>query len=416
MRRWRGLLRLAVVTVGVLALWAVAAGQRKPGEGPMVAGSGLYRFEAVGPLTGEGYEITDCAFAANANEVAFCGPHDDGSALWVTSLDPLLADRKRLIALGEKPYGEFTPADLERIRRPYPEPSGRPRLLFSSQAGVVLRGPILWAPNGATVLVRARQGEGTDLVAVDYLSGAATWLTHGARVEEAAWAATGGALAYVTREEGGRVVWLQRALKGEPTRVGVGGYDLRWASDGQRLRWLAPVSATTWQVTEWSADTGQVSRADPRPARPEGTVWSPDDRMQLLDVHNSTGSTEKNVLLAPAGSEGAEVPLPEVHPTRLLGWSPDSQLLLVSDGGGHLFAVNANPPGPDAVATKGPESATSVHPLHFGRQRAQQVALLPSRPLAGSPTWSADGAPLARKEFRQDPVPTQSTPISNPSA
>jgi len=392
MKRWLWL-PIALTCAGVTAVLGMASG----GHGELVSGEWYRRFQRLGTLTPEPQTVTDCAFGPGRLEVAFLGPKSEASALWIASGQALLEERERIAGQWKQIQLQraLTKEEEEFFFRPWTVTPAAPRLLWKAPADAVLRGPIHWAPTGDALLVYACQGETRDLVAVDYVSGEATWLTHGVRVEEAAWVSSGKLLAYVGREGDTRRVWLRRFPEGEPKTVGEGGYDLRWSPDSGELRWLAPVSPTQWAEMVWNVAASAVSKGGPKPARPEGTIWSPDGRSCAALVSRGEGEGKQIAIWRASAETGDAVPLPDLSVKRLLSWSPDSLFLLVQAENDGLYVINANPPTTGGVVTTGGESGDEpLRPVAVTHERVEGLGTLLD-PEAGPPAWSSDGLFLA---------------------
>ena len=244
-----------------------------------------------------------------------------------------------------------------------------------------MEGPVQWAPDGSRIAVRA-SAEGTSgVVAAQYPSGEGVWVCRGAEVVELAWDAGGERMAYVTEEDGERGVWLQTLPPGEARRLGGGGFDLRWSADGESLRWLRPKSETVWVEATWSAATGEVTEANPQPARPEGAMWSPDGRLCAVLGPGRTADGKQLVIHPASSTAGEEVALPYVKPERLLGWSPDSRLIVVLGDLDFPVAV---------AASQIPEGYEQVIAVRGGDAPGRAaICGYPVDPEAGPPSWSS---------------------------
>jgi hypothetical protein len=410
MTRWLWI--AAVFLVGLGAWFGVARAQTadvdryRDYRRALVSGNWSYGFELRGTLTPEGQKVTDYAFGPGRGEIAFLGPHEGVSALWLAGVaaldDAHRRNERRKVEIGQIDVRTLSEAErtqweaeYQKLFLPYDESPAAPRLLWEAPPEAQLLGPILWSANGSTLLVRARRGESTDLVTVDYATGHATWLTEGQRVEQAAWPPAGAGLAYVTQEGEARHVWTLESVSARPRSIGTGGWNLRWSATGKELRWLAPLTETAWAAMELARrslgeggwEGAKATQIGTRPARPQGTTWSPDGRWCAALV----GDAEKKLLLWSANStRGGEVPLPGLKLARVLSWSPDGNLLLVLDAGGALYAVSTDPPAPTAFVTVTAETGfgNEVPP---SRARARALPQLPMQPDAGPPAWSADG-------------------------
>ena len=331
-------------------------------RGKLAAGEWLIEFDRIRWVPTEG-EVTGLAFGPGRHELAYCTDEPTGSSLWVASVAEYAKN------------ADWRPRPIE----------ARPRLLWHVPDGAKLSGIPWWTPDGSGIATVARRGDRADLVLVDYASGAVTALA--ARVDpvDVAWAFSGDYLAYVVESDDEREVWLQTVPPGDPRQLGKGGANLRWSVDG-KLTWLDPVSGAAWHRYEWHASTGAVRAVGSEPARPPGAQWSPDGRLCALLV--ATGEDdEKQLVICPAGStSGDVVPLPLIKPQRLLGWSPDSRMLLLVEPGG-LVMVTAEPPAAGAerfVTTKwSSQEAATLH------RRACPVTIPWVRADAPAPVWSS---------------------------
>ena len=367
MRRWWWMLvLLAAVGAGVIV---TASGQPHPlaryGNSKLVTGEWAFNFatyqEPILVLADEG-PITGFAFGPGRAEVAYCAPVGQQGrwGLWVVATS-------------------FPPPQARGY--PFTKRSATRRLLWTAPEGARLRGPVWWAPDGSRIAVRADTEESSDVVAVDYGSGQPMWLCRNMPVIDLVSDPRAKRIAYVTEEDTGRVVWLQTVPPGEARRLGEGGFNLRWSLDGGSLRWLRPSSEETWVERTWDADTGEVSEANPHPARAGGAMWSPDGRFCATLEPSAESEGERVVIYPTSGTVGERVPLPYVQPKRLLGWSPDSRLLLVLGESDFPVAVAPRP------------IAEGIRPIAelrrgYSSERAS-IAGPPIDPQAGSPSWSS---------------------------
>ncbi len=356
----------------VLSLGAVLSGPASGRDEPPIlrlagaaiaAGAWTYDFDLRGVLvlTDEG-PITGFAFGPGRAEVAYCAPAGPEGrwGLWVAT-------------------ASFPPPEARE--HPLSRTETRPRLLWTAPPGVTLRGPVWWAADGSMIAVCARRDDSSDVVAVGYAEGQPMWLCRGAEVVDFAWSPAGERVAYVTEEEGSRAVWLQTMPPGEARRLGDGGFDLRWSLDGRSLGWLKPRSGEVWVRATWDGATGEVTEANPQPARPAGTMWSPDgQRCAVLEPWE--GREEGRLLIYPTqGTMAEEVPLPSIRPTRLLGWSPDGRLVLVLGDAGFVVAVAAVP------MDDGVRSMVEVTGWPSGERAT--ICAFPIEAEAGPPSWSS---------------------------
>jgi hypothetical protein len=396
MRRYWWLLVAPAVLAALLLKVYVAAGQegeRFYEQAPtLVSGGWAYGFRSLGVLTPQGQEITGYAFGPGRDEVAFCGPTGERWALWKAATASILEARQRrehrlheLVTAGRLREAERRERDA-LMSQPYDRSEAAPRLLWTAPEGVALRGPVAWSPDGALILVRAAREGAADLVAVDDVTGEATWLTRGMAVIAAAFPATSRRLAYVTEERGAHTVWERDLPEGEARALGPGGRHLAWSPDAASLRWLTPGPGPDWAEMEWEAATGRVEQVGTKPARPEATTWSPDGHWC------AAVTDEEAVTIWPAASSrGEEIRLPDVTPQRALGWSPDSNLLLILGRENALFAVTVAPPPPGAYAVDRVEAGPPVRVLDVAKARAMTAARYALETEAGAPSWSSDG-------------------------
>jgi len=316
--------------------------------------------------------VTGMAFGPGRAELAYCTVEGTaGSALWLVSVPDF------------DEAASWNAGPIERSTR----------LLWRAPEGGTLSGPLWWAPNGASIALLARAGDTTSLVSVDYLSGAATTLAHDVTVVEAAWAPNAAWIAYVAESEGARKVWVQTIPPGEPRQIGEGGFNLRWSLDG-KLYWLDPESAASWVEQIWDPVSDEVQTLGPQPARPPDAQWSPDGLLcATLEPIGATG--KKQLLIYPSASQtGEAIFLPDAYPQRLLGWSPDSSLVVLLVAGDQLLAAGARPPGPKLARTLIAEGVGTNIEDEINT-RATRVGLPVIDPGAGMPAWSSAGDMLA---------------------
>ncbi len=325
--------------------------------------------------------ITGFAFGPGRQEIAYCGPAQEGgrSALWVVGA--WLSQRDRDAQGGASPDGPpFTSGDRRQFRPP-PAP---PRLVWTAPEGATLRGPIWWAPNGAQLAVRAFRGEQCELVSVDYATGETTTLAQGA-ITAAAWAPDGKHLAYVKDSDATLAVWLQSFPPAQERKLDEGGLDLRWAVAGTAAYWIATQPGDTWTKRIWSAEADKVEVVGQVPARPEGTIWSPDGRLCAVVV-------EDKLVIYPAGStRGEAVALEGVYPQRVLCWTPDSRIVLMLADRNLPVAETATPETglPDYIRTEMEKAGLSYESLRAS------VAGPPLNSESGPPSWSSSADMLA---------------------
>ena len=361
---------LAMVILATLASSvAIAAGDDDPGAllhrygagGSLAVGDWLLEFGGFGWLAPKG-TVTGLAFGTGRAELAYCTADDTaGSELWLISLADLSGgDTSEVGAIG-----------------------ALARLLWRAPEGQALTGSLWWAPNGSSIAFLARSGGTADLLTVDYVSGAATTLARNVNVVDAAWEHGGRRIAYVTESQGERRLWLQPTPPGEPRQIGEGGFNLRWSLDGA-LTWLGPDSQTTRSERLWDPQSGEVTTIGSRPARGPDAQWSPDGLL-CAALHPADGSDEKQLVIYPTASQTGEgIPLPEAHPERLLGWSPDSRLLLLLTTDGWLLGVSAQPPGPSLT-----EVLLAKGRRHTVEARTSLAGIGRMDPSCGPPAWNS---------------------------
>jgi hypothetical protein len=363
----------------------------------MVSGGWVYGSRPLGVLTPRGWRISGYAFGPGRAEVAFCGRSDGGWALWKATVSGIgearQARQQRIDQIYSLDLRSLTRAEALKLHAeaealnsvPYDRSSTPPRRLWTAPEGIELRGPVWWAPDGTLILLRAVRDGAADLVAVDDVTGKAAWLTQGKTVVDTAWSATSRRLAYVTDDRGARTVWAGDA--GASRALGPGGYDLRWSPDSNSLRWLVPLPGEAWAEMEWEAATGSVQQVGTKPARPAGARWSPDGRWCAAVVNDT-------LLLWPAASSrGETVPLPKIVPQRVLGWSPDSNLLVLLDQKDDVLVVAAAPPPTGAYIVDRTDGWP--HVLELAPVRAAWASPFTLRPDSGDPSWSSEGGLLA---------------------
>jgi hypothetical protein len=364
---WRMAVVCAVLAIPVAFLIPAVSGERPAFyrySGRLVAGGYGWEFNGalnVVPVAETG-PFTGFAFGPGRAELAYCAPAGDGgSALWVASV--LLSER----GLDLPESGKFPR-----------------RRLWSAPAGATLRGPIWWAPNGTQIAVRACTDSANDLVIVDYVTGDAAWVTQGKQVEDAAWAPSANQLAYVMAADGAREVWLWGVGAANGRRLGDGGVNLRWSLDGKELVWLRPQPGPLWTEMVWKAGDAQAREGERRPARPDGALWSPDGLW--CAAATGEGDSRQLVVYRSNSPRGEEIGLPSAPVKQLLGWSPDSSMLLILTADNRPLAT-AIGQLPDEV-----KRLLSTEGALFSAQPAA-IAGWPIEVAAGPPSWSST-APL----------------------
>jgi hypothetical protein len=325
----------------------------------------------TGVLTGQS-PITGFAFAPGEEEIAFCAPAgtENRSGLWVVTT-----------TLGEP----AAPPDQPKL---YRVPTGQPRLVWAAPAGATLRGPVWWAPHAGYLLVRSDTGKEEGLIGIDPLTGEAVTALAGKRVTAVAWSPDGKRFAYVVDAGAGAEVWLQTIPLGEPQRLGPGGVDLRWSGVGEAVRWIDPRESGPWAQMSWQDGQG-VEQSGHVPPRPEGAMWSPDGR--LCAALEGEG---RRLVICPADSPAGEtVEIPGAHAQQLLGWSPDSRLVVVLADRDLPIAVSVTPEAaiPQYVLTLLEQETGGTK---YPRVRAA-VAGPPMDIASGPPSWASDGGQLA---------------------
>jgi hypothetical protein len=240
------------------------------------------------------------------------------------------------------------------------------------------------------IAVRACEGDRRDLLAVGYADGEATFVTRGAVVADVAWAPSGKQLAYVAEQEGKRQIWLQRFPPAEPRLLGKDGLNPRWARDESALRWLERTSESAWTEWEWSARDGRIVNCGTRPPRHESARWSPDGKWCAALERDGARGVNTVIIYPSSSPKGDVVPLPGLPLTALLGWSSDSNLLLVQDDHGYPWAISVAPPKSEEellIYKGGARRISDFSPA--------QVLLWPLQGEAGPPSWSSGGEQLA---------------------
>jgi len=392
MTRWGLSLVFVGIAAGIVPLTPAACQEKPPivrdNYGAVIVGTSLYLLfdpntnmtEMLAVLSDTG-PVTGFDFGPGREEVAYCAPVDDRGqwGLWVIHVSYRRpAEYRQLMANPESKDFSL-------------EVAAKPRLLWTAPPGMTLRGPVWWSPDGSWIAVEAVQGEAIDVAAVEYGSGQHIWLCRGREVVDLAWGPLGERVAYVTEDGGDRKVWLQTISPGQPRDLGGGGFGLRWSLDGESLSWLRPRSDGVWVEMTWDRATGEVTEADPQPARPEGSMWSPDGQL-CATLEPSPGSDEQQVVVYPRrGAVGERVALPQARPYRLLGWSPNSSLILAL-GDLSLPVVIAARPMDDRVRQMMEMYMETANP---GSQQRWAIGGYPMDASAGPPSWSSGGDMLA---------------------
>ncbi len=345
-------------------------------------------------LLSQGQAITGFALARGRDEVAFCAQTPEGrSALSVVTAvltDPPLPPGEPRPEPPTRGGGGRGGGGMGRAPAPpgerwiYRLPQSAPRRLWTAPEGVTLRGPVWWSPAGDRIVVRATTADRADLVCVDYVSGTAVPLTSQAKVTDAAWAPDGARVAYVAQSDGVPALLLQTVPPTASRRLGAGGFDLRWSVDGKKLRWIVPGKGT-WAQWEWNGEKAQA--VGQLPPRAPGAMWSPDGRF----CATLEGDPKRLVLYPTASTTGETVQPNGVQPQRLLGWSPDSRLVLVLAQGNRPVAVSVR---------KESEIRDDIVRFLAANHSAYQhlrasPAGPPMDPEAGLPSWSSKGDLLA---------------------
>jgi prepilin-type processing-associated H-X9-DG protein len=184
-------------------------------------------------------------------------------------------------------------------------------------------------------------------------------------------------------------------------RLGDGGTDLRWSLDGREVVWLKPQPGDFWAEMVRRADEGQTREGEQRPARPEGAMWSPDG----LWCAAATGQGDsKQLVICRSGSpKGETVKLPGAPVKQLLGWSPDSSMLLVLSANNQPLAVSIQQLPDDAARLLSTEGAM------FSPERAT-IAGWPTDLRAGPPSWSSTGTLMLAYVAARYPTPREVSP------
>ncbi len=342
-------------------------------EGRLVSGHWSYDFSVSGgcELDPAGV-ITGFAFGPGRSEIAYSTAPDSGnpSRLWTVAFSA----------------EEIWKPGAKRTHLP-------PRLLWEAPEGIVLRGPIWWRADGSGILVRSfREGKG-DVVAVDYTSGPAQWMTEGDHIVGAVARPVGNAIAYVTEGPAGRrSVFLSAATDSGARRVGDGGINLRWSPDGRSLTWLDPRSDGAWARMVWEVGEEAAREGGFVPPRGPEAIWSPDGEL-CAEVRRADGEMELLICSA-ASASGEALQFPELGFQRLLGWTPDSNLIVALGDMNMPFLVSAHAPVLD-VRRLNEEAAERCDPAYPAPRRyAERRALLLPAPIsleAGPPSWSSSG-------------------------
>ncbi len=371
MKRWLPLLL-------VLVIWTSAQAQPQAlppvfdyADGKLLSGNWSYNLSVTGGggLNPKG-KITGFVFGFGRSEIAYCTALEAGapSRLWTVSFSP------------------------EEIWKPGAKSIHvAQRLLFEAPAGVALRGPVWWSPDGTRVLVRGFADGAADLYSVEYASGLARRITHNDQVVDAAACPVRDLTAYVTEDENGRrSVFLDTASSSGVRRLGDGGINLRWSPDGTSLTWLDPKTATVWTEMIWERGAESPRESRMVPARSSEAVWSPDGAL-CADVKRS-GEGLQLIISPSASAAGETLQFPEMGFQRLLGWAPDSNLIVALGEMNMPFLVSAYPPALDVQQANAAE-AKRWDPANPGpRKYVEHRALLLPASIsleAGPPSWSS---------------------------
>jgi hypothetical protein len=389
MRRWvKYTLLIALAGAGPLCLCPATGGDLPPvlgyAEGKLISGAWTYDFAASGGVQIDiGRRITGLAFGPGRSELAYCTAASEGgdpSALWTLAVSGDVVRERGL-------------KDLR----------ARPRLLWKAPEGRGLRGPVRWAPDGSRIAILECQDDRCDLLVVDYVGGGVARMTDGEWVRDMAWSPQGEYVARIIGPDDAhdRAVWVQTfpPMQGWGP-LGDGAYDLRWSLDGKVLRWLSRGPEGRWSDVAWRLPVSTAVEVGHRPARAGEASWSPDGRTCAVLESGEDGGCKQLVLYAARSSVGERLDLPHIGPRRLLGWSPDSGVVVVLGDTDIAFAVAVHQP-PDLMHTlTGQRRDDSRTPRWIGggqeySTRRAAMLTLPLDPGAGPPAWSTGGDMVA---------------------
>jgi hypothetical protein len=330
--------------------------------------------------------ITGFAFGPGRLEVAYCGPtaEEERSGLWVVGAWASKQELQRDAGGARLAPSTAQPED----KRLYRTPDAPPRLLWTAPPGVTLRGPVWWAPNGTQIALRASTGEQCALISVDYATGETAKLGEG-EITAVAWSPDGKRIAYVKESREGSAVWLQSFPPAEERALGPGGLDLRWSTDGNAVYWITPQPGETWVQQAWEVGAEAPQQIAHIPARPDGTVWSPDGRL-CAAVAGEPGAKQL-VIYSARATTGETVVLEGAHPERVLSWTPDSRLVTVLADRNLPVAVAVTP---EAALPLPITRVLKLEKMSCEEARAAMVGP-PLTPEAGPPSWSANGEMVA---------------------
>jgi len=303
--------------------------------------------------------VSGMAFAPGSRELAYCAVSEEGgSALWLAAI----RDTREHLAFWDQ-YVESRP-------------------LWRAPSGISLSGPIWWSPEGGKLAVCVRRQGGDDVIGIDRLTGEAVTLVRGATVADLAWQMHGEQLAYAVESNDGRTVWLQTNPPAEPRCLGKGGFDLHWTLEG-KLIWRR--RDENWKLMSWDPVSAAAEEVETSVVPLSAVYWSPSGA-SCAELKDDDGQDPSLAIYEGNNSTPEVIPLPGAGPGRIVGWSPDSRLIVLLCQESHLLAVSGRPPGPGVVAMAEAKGGRAEDVIGA---RAWLMIWPAVDPRAGPPAWTS---------------------------
>jgi hypothetical protein len=328
-----------VVGLLIVALIVLCGLSSPVRAGKLIVGGVSWKFDQFAEVVVfDAAKVTGMAFKPGSRRLAFCRGDEAESWLYTVEIPRDFFSRRP---------GKDWPNQAPDI------PDSKP--IWTAPKGSVLRKPI-WSPDGGSILVTECRDDRRDLVLIDLVECREVWRTHDSCVVDAFWHPNARQFVFVSDDDASRQIWLQTNPPSEIKKLGDGGIAPRWELPAT-CSWLEAVSAQEWTEHCLTDLVSVVNRAIP--AKPVGSIWSPDGIWGAALVEDGAGVS----LFRRDGQASDTVKLPD-RAQRILGWTPDNSLLILVEEKGEMLAVAREPVAPEVRKLVASEVSAGIHDLY----------------------------------------------------